>query len=52
MLAIYCNCYWNNKIKVSTVRPRSAYGIDKNIREIMVKMTRSIVRFEDIDTDK
>ena len=52
ILAIYYNFYWNNKIKNSTVRPRSAYGTDINIKEIMVKITTSIVRLEDIDTNK
>jgi hypothetical protein len=49
-LAIYYNFYWNNKIKDSMVRPRSTYGIDKNIKEILVKMTTKMARFVNIDT--
>jgi hypothetical protein len=52
LLAINYNLYWNNKIKDSTARPRGTYGIERNIKEIMVKMTTSIARFEDIDTDE
>jgi hypothetical protein len=51
-LAIYYNFYWINKIKDSMVRSRSTYGIDRNIKEIMVKMTTRIVRLEGIDTDE
>jgi hypothetical protein len=51
-LAIYYNFYWNNKIKDSIFRPRSTHGMDRNIREIMVKMTTSIAQLEGVDTDE
>lgn len=51
-LAVYYNFYWNNKIKFSMVRPCSTYGIDRNIKEIVVKMTTRSVRFEGADTDE
>jgi hypothetical protein len=34
------------------VRPCSTYGIDRNIKEIVVKMTTRSVRFEGADTDE